>query len=345
MIDSSLPAMRLLEMDKARLKILFLAKHARAGGAWSQEDGNHAVYHHELLCTLRAIGLDVVCADSYEALYERPDADFVIPLLNRGGFVNSEILAPLLATRGGIPFLGASPILRGIGDDKHACKLIARARGVPTMDWVIMRRGGLPVQQPFSAERLVVKPNASSASWGIAVVDDWEAARHHAAELHAAGHDVLVEQWAPLYDIAVPVIGGRFGAPWILPPMIYLPEDPHHLRNYEEKRGLAGAVNRLDPLEPVGDPALLAGLRQMTERILPELWPFDYGRLEFRYDPVSGALRFMEVNLSCNLWSRKTISRSAATLGIDHAALVETIVAHSLARQGLIVDQPLEHAA
>jgi D-alanine-D-alanine ligase len=42
------------------------------------------------------------------------------------------------------------------------------------------------------------------------------------------------------------------------------------------------------------------------------------------------------VNLSCNLWSKKSISRSAATLGIEHHELVESIVAHSLWRQGLM---------
>jgi D-alanine-D-alanine ligase len=44
----------------------------------------------------------------------------------------------------------------------------------------------------------------------------------------------------------------------------------------------------------------------------------------------------MEVNLSCNLWSKKTISRSARSLGVNHGRLVETILAHSLLRQGVV---------
>ena len=83
----------------------------------------------------------------------------------------------------------------------------------------------------------------------------------------------------------------------------------------------------------------------MTRRLLPELWPFDYGRFEYRYDPASGELLFMEVNLSCNLWSKKTISRSAASIGVDHQSLVETIVAHSLARHGLLTEMPVLEAA
>jgi D-alanine-D-alanine ligase len=334
---------RITHSDKARLRLLFLAKHAFATGELDRIDGNHAVYHHELRTTLEQIGLNITPANSYDALFARPEADFVITLLNRGGFQNSEMLAPLLLARHGLPFLGASPIIRGAADDKHLSKLIARGSGVPTMDWQICRRGGILSPPSFRAERLVVKPNASSASWGVRTVDSWEAARAHMFDLFGMGHDVIVEQWAPLLDVAVPVIGGSGSAPWILPPMMYVPADPQRQRSYEEKRGLIEAGD--DPLVPVEDSRLCERLEQLTGALLTELWPFDYGRFEFRYDPATDALLFMEVNLSCNLWSRKTISRSAATLGIDHASLVETIVAHSLARQGVIRDEAAEIAA
>jgi D-alanine-D-alanine ligase len=39
----------------------------------------------------------------------------------------------------------------------------------------------------------VVKPNASSASWGVEILDDWDEARAHAEQLLAAGHDVILE--------------------------------------------------------------------------------------------------------------------------------------------------------
>ncbi|MEC3909999.1 phosphoribosylglycinamide synthetase [Sphingobium sp. CR2-8] len=334
---------RIPAADKARLRMLFLAKHACADGRPDPQDGNHAVYHHEMRSTLEAIGLNVAVADSYDALFERPDADFVVTLLNRGGFQNSEMLAPLLLSRRAMPYLGASPIVRGLSDDKYLSKMIARARGVPTMAAQLFRRGGLLEAPIFAADRLVVKPNASSASWGVKMVDSWADAQDHAASLFALGHDVLMEQWAPLLDVAVPVIGGSGGRPWILPPMMYVPADPHRERSYEEKRGLIDAGD--DPLILVEDADLRARLEAMTAALLPELWPFDYGRFEFRYDPMTGQALFMEVNLSCNLWSKKTIARSAASIGLDHAALVETIVGHSLARQGLLDEAIVQVAA
>ncbi|MBY8823637.1 phosphoribosylglycinamide synthetase [Sphingomonas colocasiae] len=322
------------DADKARLRILFLAKHALSGGVPDREDGTHAVYHHEMLTTLREIGLDVTAADRYENLFERPDADFVVTLLNRGGFVNSEMLGPLLLRRLGLPFLGASPILRGLSDDKHLMKSVAERRGVPVTPWAIVRQGQGGVSEPdFAWDRLVVKPNASSASWGVKIIDDWAEARAHAEGILASGHDVIIEPYAPLIDLAVPVVGAD--GPWLLPSFGYYPTArPGEVRSYEEKRNLV--VTADDPLEPVEDKDLVARLEAHVRALLPELWPFDYGRFEFRYDPATGGLRFMEVNLSCNLWSRKTISRSARSIGVSHAELVETIVAHSLERQGLI---------
>lgn len=337
MFSRHLNCSSLTAAEKARLRVMFLAKHARKEGCPDAVDGNHAVYHHELRTTLERVGFNVVPADSFADIEQYPDVDFVIPLLNRAGFEHSEMLAPLHLTRHGVPFLGATPILRGLSDDKHLFKLVARSHGVPTANWAVFRRGGGNAVRPdIGPFPWVVKPNASSASWGVAIVHRWVDALNQIENLWSQGHDVIVERWQPEVDVAVPVIGGAGGEPWILPPMMYLPEDGHLLRSYEEKRGLVQADE--DPLVPVGDQATIDLLERLTRPLVAELWPFDYGRFEYRLDPSKGKASFMEVNLSCNLWSRKTISRSAATLGIDHATLVESIVAHSMKRQGVRAD-------
>src|SRR3712207_1463395 len=114
------------EEAKERLRLLFIAKHALWEGGLHPEDGNHAPYHVEVREILRSLGFrHLSLANRYDVLFEKPDVDFVFPLLNRGGFLNSEMMAPLLCTRAGIPFLGASPILRGLADDKHLTKACA----------------------------------------------------------------------------------------------------------------------------------------------------------------------------------------------------------------------------
>jgi D-alanine-D-alanine ligase len=273
-------------------------------------------------------------ADRFEVLFERPDVDFVFPLLNRAGFFNSEMLGPLLCTRVGLPFLGASPILRGLSDDKHLAKRAAAVAGVPTAPWAVYRRGA-PVNEAACppAERWVIKPNASSASWGVNDATDWAGVRQAVAAIHDEGHDAIVEPFLTGSDVEVPVI--TIGDPVILPKMIFRQADPDHLRTYYEKRDLVDRADkyRLDPFE---DQAMSDQISQYTRLLYAEYRPFDYGRFEFRVNEQTGEIRFLEVNLQCNLWSEKVFGRAAKLAGLTQAELIETILADSLRRNGLM---------
>jgi len=328
-------APRRLPADVRRaLRILFIAKHARWDGGLHADDGSHAIYHREMRLALEEIGLNLVLADDYRVLFDRPAADFVFPLLNRGGFLNSEMLLPLLCNRLGLPYLGASPILRGLADDKHLSKRMAVARGVPTAPWAIYRRGA-PIEAALCppGPHFVIKPNASSASWGVSDAHDWKDVRAAVIRLHDEGHDAIVEPFITGHDIEVSVITVG-GAPFVLPTQIVEQDDPGLLRTYHEKRNLcAGQAYEIRPLAGSRDLSLVeARAREMMR----EFMPFDYGRFEFRIDVRTGEILFLEVNLNCNLWSKKTIAMAAAQIGWSHGELVETILAESLRRQGLL---------
>lgn len=318
-----------------RLRILFIAKHAKWAGGLHPEDGNHALYHVETREVLQSLGLNLALEDRYEALFERRDVDFVFPLLNRGGFVNSEMMVPLLCARLGLPYLGASPILRGLADDKHLSKLCAAARHIPTAPWAIYRRGA-PVEQARcpAAGRLVIKPNASSASWGVQDAHDWPGAEAAIADIHSQGHDAIVEPFLNGSDVEVPVITVD-GEPVVMPMMLFEQADPTHLRTYYEKRDLVDRTSKYQ-LVPFDDPEWTRTIAEMTRSIAEEYRPFDYGRFEFRLDRETGACNFLEVNLQANLWSQKVFGRSALRAGLTQAQLIETILYEGLRRHGLL---------
>lgn len=320
---------------KDRLRIMFIAKHAKWGGGLHPEDGNHALYHVEVRTILEELGLKLELADRYEALFDNPGVDFVFPLLNRGGFLNSEMMLPLLCTRLGIPYLGASPILRGLSDDKHLSKLCAVARGVPTAPWKIFRRGAPVVEAGAPmAERMVIKPNASSASWGVMDASDWAGVAKAVEAVHDMGHDAIMEPFLNGSDVEVPVItiGGH---ETVLPMMLFEQADPSHLRTYYEKRDLVDRAQKYQ-LVDFDDPELMPVIDGLTRKIMAEFVPFDYGRYEFRVDLETGTVNFLELNLNCNLWSEKVFGRSAKRAGWTQAQLIETILADSLRRHGLI---------
>lgn len=322
------------EAAKERLRIMFIAKHAKWGGGLHPEDGNHALYHVEVRTILQELGLNLELADRYEALFDNPGVDFVFPLLNRGGFLNSEMLLPLLCTRLGIPYLGASPILRGLSDDKHLTKLCVKARGVPTAPWAIFRRGAPVIEDGVPmAERMVIKPNASSASWGVMDAHDWPGVVRAVEEIHDMGHDAILEPFLNGSDVEVPVI--TIGDPVVMPMMLFEQADPSHLRTYYEKRDLVDRAQKYQ-LVDFDDPKLMPIIDDYTRRVMGEFRPFDYGRYEFRVDLDTGEVNFLEVNLNCNLWSEKVFGRSAKRAGLTQSQLIETILADSLRRHGLI---------
>jgi D-alanine-D-alanine ligase len=321
---------------KSRLRIMFIAKHAKWEGGLHPEDGNHALYHVEVREILKSLGLNLTLENRYEALFDKPEVDFVFPLLNRGGFLNSEMMLPLLCTRHGIPFLGASPILRGLGDDKHLSKLCAAARGIPTAPWAIYRRGA-PIEPEScpAGERLVIKPNASSASWGVQDAHDWAGVEAAIIDIQSQGHDAVVEPFLVGSDVEVPVITID-GEPAIMPMLMFEQADPSHLRTYWEKRDLVERAHKYQ-LVPFGsDDPLYGRIYELTREMLREFQPFDYGRYEFRVNRETGDVQFLEVNLNANLWSDKVYGRSAALAGWTQAQLIETILCESLRRQGLL---------
>jgi D-alanine-D-alanine ligase len=244
------------------------------------------------------------------------------------------MMLPLLCTRLGLPYIGATPILRGLSDDKHLSKLEAKARGVPTAPWAIFRRGA-PVDVAICppAERWVIKPNASSASWGVQDATDAAGLEQAIASVHADGHDAIVEPFLEGSDVEVPVITVD-GRPTIMPMMQFLQADPAHLRTYYEKRDLVDRSNKYS-LVAYERPEMVARITQMTEVLMGIFEPFDYGRFEFRVDDATGRIDFLEVNLNCNLWSEKVFGRSALLAGLTQEELIETIVAESMLRQGL----------
>ena len=343
MRTNDLTPTRLPDRLRDTQRLLFVAKHAKWTGGLHPDDGNHALYHRETREILAALGMPLVIADNYGELFMPPDADFVFPLLNRGGFFNSEMLLPLLCNRLGLPYVGASPIVRGLSDDKHLTKLEAAARGVPTAPWTLFRRGApVDVLRCPPARRWVIKPNNSSASWGIRDAHDRVELAQAIAEIHALDHDALVEPFIEGSDVEVPVITIN-GEPAMLPMMIFEQGDPRHLRTYQEKRDLVDRSAKYS-LKLFDDIAMNDRLIAYTEKLAEIFRPFDYGRFEFRVDFATGEIRLLEINLNCNFWAEKVFGRAAVAAGFSQAELIETIVAESMTRQ-LVAVGARQHAA
>jgi D-alanine-D-alanine ligase len=77
-------------------------------------------------------------------------------------------------------------------------------------------------------------------------------------------------------------------------------------------------------------------IHAMTLTLAEIFRPFDFGGFEFRFNAAVGEVDLLEVNLQCNLWSENVYGRSAVLLGWKQEDLIETIIAESLIRRGLM---------
>jgi D-alanine-D-alanine ligase len=111
------------------------------------------------------------------------------------------------------------------------------------------------------------------------------------------------------------------------------------LRHYAEKRDLGDGAKTY-AIKPYRDAERAGAIEAAALELMQEFAPFDYGRFEGRLAEATGRFLFMEVNLNCNLWSRKTISMAARLAGWTHEQLIETILCESLRRNGLIDAAP-----
>jgi len=180
----------------------------------------------------------------------------------------------------------------------------------------------------------VIKPNASSASWGVQDARDWAGVEAAVADIHSQGHDAIVEPFLNGSDVEVPVITVD-GEPVVMPMMLFEQADPTHLRTYYEKRDLVERGHKYQ-LVDFDDQEWVPKIAEMTRIVAEEFRPFDYGRFEFRLDAGTGRCDFLEVNLQANLWSQKVFGRSAARAGLSQAELIETILHEALRRHGLL---------
>ena len=189
----------------------------------------------------------------------------------------------------------------------------------------------MPPGDPFTSSN----PMPPRRAGGVEDAHDWDGVKAAIERTHADRHDAIVEPFIEGSDVEVPVITIK-GEPQILPMMIFRQADPAHLRTYYEKT----RSGRPEP-EILARPLRSARSGRPYRRTYPQGMgennrPFDYGRFEFRVNEATGEIQFLELNLNCNLWSQKVFGRAALLAGWTQEQLIETLLAESLARHGLL---------
>jgi D-alanine-D-alanine ligase len=320
--------------ESPRTRILFLARHAPLAPDFAPAsfngDGGYPAYYHRVWSVLRDIGYAVTTTNHCRALYAHArEVDLVFSLYNRMKFDNPEIFVASTCEFLLLPHVGAKPNIRALAEDKWLSKNFVRSIGLPVVDGAIYSSfDELKKPPPFSGPYFV-KNRFGAASEGISehsIQDDWSGAARVAEQFFARGMAVLVERFAPGFDVTLPVLGGA--EPLVL----------GLVRPRSDRRGeiVTEDLKRDDPLgyELFDAGALTQDFAADARTLWAAAGPMDYLRLDFRFDPATGRRVFLEFNICCHIGRSGAICLAGAQWGLTQADILGHVVEYSLQRQG-----------
>ncbi|HWE43502.1 MAG TPA: D-alanine--D-alanine ligase [Gemmatimonadaceae bacterium] len=214
----------------------------------------------------------------------------------------------------GITYTGSGHLASALAMDKDLSKLLFRAAGVRTADWLmapasddeIVAALGLPV---------VVKPSKQGSTVGLSVVKRREELAAAIALAYEHDDEVMIEAFVPGRELTVGILGGDALAVGEIIPK-------HEIYDYECKYTAGMAVEEF-PAKL--DRAQTGAVQQQALAAFRALKLGGYARIDFRMSP-EGHFYCLEANTLPGMTETSLIPQSAEACGIGFGELCERVV-------------------
>ena len=245
-------------------------------------------------------------------LPEVTGADVVFLALHGGQGEDGTLQA--LLDMAGIRYTGSGHLASALAMDKELSKIILRAAGVGTPDWLmapatkdeVLAELGLPV---------IVKPSKEGSSVGLTVVKQIEDLVPAIDEAFRHDDEVMIETFIPGRELTVGMLGEE-----ALPVGEIIPK--HEIYDYECKY-TAGMAEEVFPADI---PAAVAEDAQRQAKLAYRALKLGgCPRVDFRM-AADGSLYCLEVNTLPGMTELSLIPQAAAAVGISFPDFCERIV-------------------
>lgn len=255
-------------------------------------------------------------------LTESQQTDVVFLALHGGQGEDGTIQALLDLT--GVPYTGSGHLASALAMDKDLSKRLFRDIGVPTPDWMMVRRGdGTNWKAPAFAERVasqlqlpvIVKPSKEGSTVGLTLVKNVESIAGAVAEAFLHDDEVMLEQFIAGREITVGVLGDR-----VLPVGEIIPK--HELYDYECKY-TPGMAEEVFPAA-ISD-AQRANVQELALRAFRVLKLTGCARIDFRMSE-DGQFHCLEANTLPGMTELSLIPQAAAADGILFPELCDQVI-------------------
>ena len=310
---------------------------------------------------LRARGHTVTCLDPAEGVLSREtEARLLVsgggsapPSLEALAGLGSRSLSPLLASRpeitgadcvfialhggqgedgtvqalldmAGVRYTGSGHLASALAMDKHLTKVMLRASGVATANWLMAPAPGTGLVDPDEVARVlewpvVVKPSKQGSTVGLSIVRQPSELQPAITEAFRYDDEVMVERFVPGRELTVGILGDD-----VLPTIEIKPMK--ELYDYECKY-TAGMADEFVAELSVDVQVKLA---DQARRSFAALKLRGYARIDFRLDP-QGQPWCLEANTLPGMTPTSLIPQAAAAAGVLFPDLCERIVLLAMA--------------
>lgn len=249
-----------------------------------------------------------------------------------------EALYPAVFDELGIPYTGSDAHCLTVTLDKYLSNLVVGQVGVRTPR-NLYRMAGDANGDGYCPFPCIVKPNFEGSSKGITdasvVTDSTQLQATISRALKAYPEGILIEEFVPGIDVAVPYVEGL--GPEVLTPCSY-EYDPafaskHRIYDYRLKNETGAMENALTIHCPAKLPAkTIAEIRQAAKKAVKALGIRNVARFDFRVRD-DGTVFFIEANANPSLEAGASMYVTAAEHGLaTQAALIGHVINNAATR-------------
>ena len=265
--------------------------------------------------------LDMINLDGeiYNAPHLLLDTDLVFNALHGGDGENGSIQSFMDLHR--IQYTGSGAKACKIAMDKNITKLIAKSVGIPTPNWVLLKRNvddGMQLQENNSPKfpyPYIVKPSDEGSTFGLTIVRE-ESELGDAISLAAEfGDEILIEEFIPGKEITVGILDNK-------PLPIIEIKPSHNLYDYDCKY-TEGMSDYIVPAE-LSD-SIERSLLEDALKIYKTIGCRHYARVDFRIND-EGKHYLLEINTLPGMTSTSLLPKAAIAAGLEFPDLIDKII-------------------
>lgn len=243
----------------------------------------------------------------------------VVFLALHGGFGEDGTVQALLDMVG-VRYTGSGHLASALAMDKDLSKVLFRAAGVPTADWLLVSQASASRPEAEQVEKklgwpVVVKPSKQGSTVGLSLVRAGADLAPAVTEALRYDDEVMIERFVPGRELTVSVLGDQ-----ALPVGEIFPR--HEIYDYECKYTPGMAREEFPAKLSARETAEIQRLALAAFRALK----LDgYARIDFRMTD-RGEFFCLEANTLPGMTPLSLLPQAAAAMGLDFGALCERIV-------------------